>query len=95
MKTKVELATQVLGFISQMAPQPKKQLREALHRLEEGKADIKRLEGRLEGYHRLRSGSYRIIFRQIIRHGKPVAECVYAGPRDVIYQLFTDIIAGG
>lgn len=88
MTTKVELSEQVLGFVSQLAPQPKKRLREALHKLAKGKGDTKQLEGRLAGYQRLRSGSYRIIFHLRMQRGQPVADCIYAAPRALVYELF-------
>ncbi len=94
MTTRVELADQVLGFVRQLSPQPKKSLRDALHKLATGKADIKRLEGRLDGYHRLRSGSYRVIFRYRMDQGQQVAECIYAGPRALIYELFEQSLGG-
>ncbi len=88
MTIRVELSDQVLAFVSQLPPLPKKRLRDALHKLGSGKADIKRLEGRLEGYHRLRSGSYRVVFRQRLDRGQQVAECIYAAPRALVYELF-------
>ncbi len=88
MTQRVDLSEQVLGFVSQLAPQPKKHLRDELHKLAKGKADTKRLEGRLAGYHRLRSGSYRVIFRQRMDRGRQVAECIYAAPRSLVYELF-------
>lgn len=62
MTMRVELSDQVFAFVSQLAPQPKKKLRDDLHKLAKVKADTKCLEGRLAGYQRLRSGSYRVIF---------------------------------
>lgn len=85
---RVELSDQVFAFVSQLAPQPKKKLRDDLHKLAKGKADTKCLEGRLAGYQRLRSGSYRVIFRQRVVRGQPVAECIYAAPRSLVYELF-------
>jgi len=88
MTLRVELSDQVLGFVSQLAPQTKKRLRDELHKLAKGKAGIKPLDGRLAGYHRLRSGSYRVIFRQRTDRGQQVAECIYAGLRSLVYELF-------
>lgn len=73
MTIRVELSEQVLGFVSQLAPEPRKRLRDALHKLAKGKAETKPLEGRLAGYHRLRSGSYRVIFHQRMDQGQAVA----------------------
>ncbi len=39
MTIRVELSDQVLAFVSQLPPLPKKRLREALHKLGIGKAD--------------------------------------------------------
>ncbi|MFN0079872.1 MAG: type II toxin-antitoxin system RelE family toxin [Prosthecobacter sp.] len=76
----------MLAFVSQLPPLPNKRLRDALHKPATGKADIKWLKGRLEGYHRLRSGSYRVVFRQRMDRGQQVAECIYAAPRALVKQ---------
>jgi mRNA-degrading endonuclease RelE of RelBE toxin-antitoxin system len=94
MSLRVELSDQVLGFVSQLAPQPKKRLRDELHKLAKGKADTKRLEGRLAGYQRLRSGSYRVILRQRTNRGQQVAKCIYAAPRSLVYELFEQALGG-
>jgi len=92
MKAKVILSDQVLEFIRQLSPVPRKNLRMELGRLQNGKANIKSLVEPLDGYHRLRSGSYRVIFRCRMLHGQQVAECIYAGPRRTIYELFQEVI---
>lgn len=95
MTLRVELSEQVLGFVSQLAPQPRKRLRDALHKLAKGRADTKPLEGRLAGYHRLRSGSYRVIFHQRMDQGQAVASCIYAAPRALVYELFEQTLGAG
>jgi len=88
MKARVQLSDQVLAHIGKQAPQPRKRLRDALHRLAEGRADIKALEGWLSGYHRLRAGSHRVVFCYRVEHGQPVADCIFAAERSLVYQLF-------
>ncbi|MBK8036654.1 MAG: hypothetical protein IPK22_05895 [Verrucomicrobiaceae bacterium] len=88
MKARVQLSDQVLAYIGKLAPQPRKRLRDALHRLAEGRADVKALEGRLSGYHRLRAGSYRVVFHYRIDHGHPIADCIFVAERSLVYQLF-------
>ena len=55
------------------------------------KGDIKGLQGSLEGFNRLRIGGIRILFRQV--SGKEIL-LEYAKTRDVIYELFEQILGG-
>jgi mRNA-degrading endonuclease RelE of RelBE toxin-antitoxin system len=48
------------------------------------------LQGSLEGFNRLRVGGIRIVFRQI--SGKEIL-LEYANSRDVIYELFEQILS--
>jgi len=91
--TRVNLAAQVIDFIGQLPPEPRKKLRFALRRLEHEEGDIKSLEGKLVGYQRLRSGSYRVIFTRRIRHGHPEIDCIFAEHRGLIYDVFTTALA--
>jgi mRNA interferase RelE/StbE len=90
MKAKVELADQVLEFLRRLAPNPRKAVRAGLHGLEEGRGDLKALEGDLAGYWRLRITKYRIIFSYATRAGQPVAQCVYAAERGIVYEIFSE-----
>lgn len=85
---RVELAQQVLDFLSSLSPAPRRAIREALRKLAQEKGDIHALEGDLEGFYRLRVSRYRIIF---FYNPKPRARqirCVFAERRSIIYEVF-------
>ena len=85
---KIEAAEQVREFIRACPPEPRRWLRDALRKLAEEKGDIKALDGELEGYHRLRVRSYRIIFRyETGKHGR-IIRCDFAEHRGVVYETF-------
>ena len=88
MKTRVELDDQPFQFIRTLAPEPRKRLRRALHELERGRGDVKALHGAFAGYWRLRSATYRVVFRYAIDGGQRVAKCIFAESRSVVYDLF-------
>jgi len=91
--TRVNLSTQVLEFCGSLAPEPRKKLRQALRNLEKESGDIKSLEGPLAGYHRLRSGSYRVVFARRLRKGRPEVDCLFAEHRALVYEVFTAALA--
>ena len=68
-------------------------LRMALRRLESEKGDIRGLEGKLAGYQRMRSGPHRVIFVRRFRRGKPEIDCIFAGHRALVYDVFTAALA--
>jgi mRNA-degrading endonuclease RelE of RelBE toxin-antitoxin system len=89
---KIELAEQVREFIRACPPEPRRWLRDALRKLAEEKGDIKVLDGELEGYHRLRVRSYRIIFRyETVRHER-IIRCDFAERRSVIFETFLRLL---
>ena len=92
MKTKVELAEQVLNFVRALAPGPRRTLRLGLRGLHAEQGDIKQLEGELAGWCRLRIQSYRVIFRYEMEGRERVARCVFAERRALVYELFADEI---
>jgi mRNA interferase RelE/StbE len=88
----VELEQQVVDFVRSLAPQPRQALRRALRRLEREEGDIRGLEGELEGFFRLRVLRYRIIFFYHVRGKKRTIRCVYAAPRNIVYEVFAQQI---
>ena len=92
--SKIELSPQVADFLRTLAPHPRKQLRTALRDLAMDKGDIIELEHPLDGFHRLRSGRYRIIFQYIIVNNDRVIRCEFAEARKLVYEVFTDLIKG-
>jgi mRNA-degrading endonuclease RelE of RelBE toxin-antitoxin system len=93
--TRVNLSAQVVDFCGTLAPQPRRKLRLALRNLSREEGDIKSLEGTLTGYHRLRSGSYRVIFSRRVRSGKPQIDCIFAEHRSLVYEIFSAAAWGG
>jgi mRNA-degrading endonuclease RelE of RelBE toxin-antitoxin system len=84
-KHRVQLREQVRRFVETLAPESRRKLRLALRGLEQERGDCLPLRERLAGYHRLRVGGYRIVFRYL--PGR-VVECVFAEERSLIYHLF-------
>jgi mRNA-degrading endonuclease RelE of RelBE toxin-antitoxin system len=87
-RIKVELEQQVVDFIPSLAPQPRQALRHAVRNLEREEGDIRELEGELEGFCRLRVQRYRIIFLYHVRGKQRIIRCVYAAPRNIVYEIF-------
>ena len=92
MKTKVEVSDQVLGFVRSLAPEPRRSLRLGIRGLEEDRGDIKQLEGDLSGWCRLRVKTYRVVFRYETVENQRFARCVFAERRDLVYELFTEVM---
>ena len=91
---RIELSPQVVAFLRTLAPEPRKQLRAALRRLAEGQGDIIELERPLDGFHRLRAGRYRIVFHYVPQGRHSVIRCDFAERRELVYELFSDLIKG-
>jgi len=88
---KIDVSEQVQQFIRTCPPEPRRWLRDALRKLAEEKGDIKALDGELEGYHRLRIRSYRIIFRyETGKHGRRIF-CPFVEYRSVVYEAFLNL----
>jgi len=85
MKPSVRIREQVKTFLEQLAPEPRRRLKLALRALADGDGDTLALREKLSGYHRLRIGGYRVIFRYL---PGGVIECVYAESRSLVYKLF-------
>ena len=60
-------------------------MKAGLTELARERGDLRALRERLEGYYRLRVGTYRIIFRY--SPGR-VIECVYINNRSLVYDVF-------
>lgn len=91
-RAEVLLASQVREFLSSLAPEAKKKLRAGIRGLESDQGDIKDLVDDLLGYKRLRVGSFRVIYMEAFRAGRPVRECVFAERRNIVYELFAQMI---
>ena len=84
----VRVQDEVLDYLRRISPQPRHALRMAIKALAEEKGDIKSLTDELEGFHRLRVGSQRVIFEYEVINDRRVITCVFAGPRKWIYEVF-------
>jgi mRNA-degrading endonuclease RelE of RelBE toxin-antitoxin system len=93
--TRVNVALQVEEFVRSLAPEPRRRLRLAIRALANDAGDIKRLEGCLEGYSRLRVAGYRVIFAERAAKGARVIDCVWAEKRSVVYELFIRLLSEG
>lgn len=85
MNRRVQVRGQVKDFLERLAPEPRRRLKLALRALGDERGDRLALRERLTGFHRLRVGGYRIIFRYL---PGSVTECVFAEERSLVYQLF-------
>ena len=85
---RISASEQVSDWLGRLPPDPKRRIRVALKGLENGRGDIKALRGELEGFHRLRVGGYRIVYRVM---GGKMIQLEYGGTRDVVYETFRQL----
>jgi mRNA-degrading endonuclease RelE of RelBE toxin-antitoxin system len=93
MKTSVHVSPQVIAFVKSLAPEPRRRLAQAIKALAGDHGDVKRLEGKLEGYSRLRVAGHRVLFREAYRSGRRRIDCVFAEKRSVVYDIFVQLTA--
>ena len=93
MRTRVKVEAQVESFVKSLAPEPRRRLTRAIKALAEDHGDIKRLEGKLEGYSRLRVAGHRVIFNERWDKGERVIDCVFAEKRALVYELFVRLLS--
>ena len=91
-KARVRLSSQVTDFIGKLAPEPKRALRAALKGIAVGKSDIKLLEGKLSGYHRMRSGRIRVVYQELTVADERQIYCFYAGYRATVYEVLEQLL---
>ena len=87
---KISASEQVQLWLSGLPPETKHRVRLALRGLARGRGDIKGLLGPLTGFNRLRIGGLRIVYRQT--RAREI-RLEYANNRDVIYELYREILA--
>jgi mRNA-degrading endonuclease RelE of RelBE toxin-antitoxin system len=93
MKTSVHVSPQVTAFVKSLAPESRGKLTRAIKALAGDHGDVKRLEGKLEGYGRLWVSGHRVIFREVFRRGTRNIDCVFAEKRSIVYDIFVQITA--
>ncbi|MFZ4778795.1 MAG: type II toxin-antitoxin system RelE family toxin [Terrimicrobiaceae bacterium] len=84
----VRIQQEVLDYLRKLPPQPRHALRLAIKGLGNERGDIKSLVDELTGFHRLRVGSHRVIFEYEMVNDVRTVTCVFAGPRQWIYEVF-------
>jgi len=85
MSYRVQVREQVWKFYGQLGLQDRRSVKRAILELANERGDIRALRDRLDGYYRLRVGSYRVVFRYL--PGR-VIECVYVNDRALVYDVF-------
>ncbi len=93
MKSNVHVSPQVIAFVKSLAPEPRGTLTRAIKALAADRGDIQRLEGKLEGFCRLRVAGHRVIFREVYRKGARHIDCMFAEKRSIVYDLFVQLVA--
>lgn len=91
MKTRVEVLPQVAAFVAALPPEPRRALRTALRQLADWRGDIAPLRGKLEGFYRLRVDRWRVVFCCRADAQGQVIQCVFAAPRQLVYEIFRPI----
>jgi mRNA-degrading endonuclease RelE of RelBE toxin-antitoxin system len=92
---RVSVRGQVIDFIRQLPPESRHRMRLAIRGLAHGRGDIKPLDGDLEGFHRLRVGSYRVVFWYVSSKAGMTVDCVFAERRSVIYLVLEQALRKG
>ena len=87
---RISASEQVQTWLAGLPPETKHRVRLALRGLARGRGDIKGLLGPLTGFNRLRIGGLRIVYRQTRAQE---IRLEYANNRDVIYELYREILA--
>lgn len=85
MSYKVSVRPEVLRFASTLGAEHRRALKRAILALSLEKGDIRALSDELAGYHRLRVGRLRVIFRYL--PGQEI-QCVFAEERRIVYEIF-------
>lgn len=80
----VEISEQVRVFVATLHPEHRRTIKKALKDLAGGKGDITPLEEELTGFHRLRVGRYRIVFRYTADKS---IRCFFIEQRRLVYDL--------
>ncbi len=89
---RIEVEKQVIDFIRSLPPEPRRAVRRALKKLEREEGAIRPLEGELQSFYRVRVLRYRIIFYYHGTGKRRTLRCVYAAPRNIIYEVFAQQI---
>lgn len=89
---RIRVQQEVLDYLRKLPPQPRHAIGIAIKELAKERGDIKSLVDDLEGFHRLRVSSHRVIFEYEMIAGIRTVTCVFAGPRKWIYEVFQSLL---
>ena len=81
MRTEVRVGPEVEQFVKSLAPEPHRALSRAIKRLAHQEGDTQILEGKLGGWHRLRVGGYRMIYKETAESGTGGQLCLCQSPQ--------------
>jgi hypothetical protein len=90
-KTKVTLDDQPLAFINSRPPEARRAIRAALRAVERGDREPEPLEERLEGFFKLKVGSYRLVLEARPSVSGPAFRVLFAEKRSVVYVVFAQL----
>jgi len=85
MNRMVRRSAQVVRFSTNLAPGPRRAVKQPLRDLRAERGDIRSLEGVFSGYHRLRTGRFRIIFSYA---ADEAIEALFMEERSLVYEVF-------
>lgn len=80
----VLVARQVNEFRRKLHPEQRRAVKRALNELAAGRGDVAELEDEFSGFHRLRVGEHRIVFRYETNGD---IRCIFAERRKLIYDM--------
>jgi mRNA-degrading endonuclease RelE of RelBE toxin-antitoxin system len=90
---KVTVEPQPREFIGRQSPDARKQLREAIHALENDEIFPEPLDDELEGFYKIKANRYRLIVQFVSSDDGPFFRIVFAERRKVVYELFSQILS--
>ena len=85
MSYQLQIGPQVRSFQSTLGLQHRRAVKQAIRDLAHERGDLRALRDELSGWHRLRIGRHRLVFRYA--EGR-VIQCVYLNERKLVYEIF-------
>ena len=92
MKIEVLVEGQARDFIRRQPPEARKRLRTAIRAITEGAIFPEPLEDELDGFYKVKVNRYRLILQSEPGRAGPRFKIVFAERRNVVYELFSQIL---
>ena len=92
MKLEVLVEERACDFIRRQPPEARKHLRAATHDIMEGVIFPEPLEDELDGFYKVKVNRYRLILQCEPGKSGPRFKIVFAERRNVVYELFSQIL---